>query len=84
MTVPSVLQVVSNGIMQSHTSLQGKETYTWLTRCPVNTYNITFYAGIYEHFRDTLLTPQGILDHDYYVLPQNIAKVKIHFLQVPE
>ena len=84
MTVPSGLQVVSNGIMQSNTSLQGKETYTWMTRYPVNVYNITFYAGKYEHFSDTMLTPHGILDLDYYVMPRNLARAKNHFLQVKE
>lgn len=84
MTVPAGLNVVSNGTMQSHTSLPGKETYTWLTRYPVNIYNITFYAGKYEHFSDTMLTPHGILDLDYYVLPQNLARAKKHFLQVKE
>lgn len=84
MTVPTGLQVVSNGIMQNHTSLQGKETYTWLTRYPVNIYNITFYAGKYEHFSDTMLTPHGILDLDYYVMPQNLARAKNHFLQVKD
>jgi aminopeptidase N len=84
MTVPACLQVVSNGSMQSHTSLQGKETYTWLTRYPVNIYNITFYAGKFEHFSDTLLTPQGILNLDYFVLPQNLARAKKHFMQVKD
>lgn len=84
MTVPAGLQVVSNGIMQSHASLQGKETYTWLTRYPVNIYNITFYVGKYEHFSDTMLTPHGILDLDYYVMPQNLARAKTHFLQVKD
>jgi aminopeptidase N len=84
MKVPAGLQVVSNGTMQSHTPLQGMETYTWLTRYPANIYNITFYAGKYEHFSDTMLTPYGILDLDYYVLPQNLARAKNHFLQVKD
>lgn len=84
MTVPVGLHVVSNGTMQSHTTLQGKDTFTWLTRYPVNIYNITFYAGKYEHFSDTMHTPNGILDLDYYVLPQNLSKAKNHFLQVKD
>ncbi len=84
MTVPAGLQVVSNGKMQSQTSLQGKDTFTWLTRYPINIYNITFYAGKYEHFSDTMHTPGGILDLDYYVLPQNLTKAKKHFQQVKD
>jgi aminopeptidase N len=84
MTVPAGLQVVSNGKMQSHTSQSGNETFTWFTEYPVNIYNITFYAGKFEHFSDTMLTPQGILNLDYYVLPQNLEKAKKHFVQVKD
>ncbi len=84
MTVPAGLQVVSNGIMQSHGYLPGKETYTWLTRYPVNIYNITFYAGKYAHFSDTMMTSQGILNLDYYVLPRNVDRAKKHFFQVKD
>jgi len=84
MTVPSGLQVVSNGKLQSHITLSGKETYTWSTQYPVNIYNMTFYAGKFEHFSDTMLTPQGILNLDYYVLPQNIEKAKKQFQQVKD
>ena len=84
MTVPAGLQVVSNGKMQSHTSNAGSETFTWSTNYPVNIYNMTFYAGKFEHFSDTMLTPQGILNLDYYVLPQNLEKAKKQFIQVKD
>ena len=84
MTVPAGLQVVSNGKMRSHTSEAGSETFTWSTQYPVNIYNLTFYAGRFEHFSDTILTPQGILNLDYYVMPQNLEKAKKQFLQVKD
>ena len=84
MTVPAGLQVVSNGIMESHSSKPGKETFTWSTHYPINIYNITFYAGKFEHFSDTLHTGQGILNLDYYVLPKNLEKAKEHFKQVKD
>jgi aminopeptidase N len=84
MTVPEGLQVVSNGIMENHTSKPGLETYTWSTHYPINIYNITFYAGKYEHFTDTMATGQGILSLDYYVLPENLEKAKEHFSQVKD
>ncbi len=84
MTVPADLQVISNGSMQSHTSIQGRDTYTWFTRYPINIRSVTFYAGRYEHFTDTMHTPQGILNLDYYVLPQNLARAKKHFVQVKD
>jgi aminopeptidase N len=84
MTVPAGLQVVSNGILENHTSLPGTETFTWSTHYPINIYNITFYSGSYEHITDTLNTRQGILDLDYYVLPENFDKATIHFRQVKD
>jgi len=82
MTVPAGLQVVSNGKMQSHATEQGRETYTWKTLFPVNIYNITFYAGKFEHFSDTMMTAEGILDLDYYVKAENLEKARTHFSQV--
>lgn len=84
MTVPAGLQIVSNGILENHTSKPGNETYTWSTHYPINIYNITFYAGKYEHFSDTMATEQGILNLDYYVLPENLEKAKEHFKQVKD
>jgi aminopeptidase N len=84
MTVPSGLQVVSNGIMESHISKPGKEIFTWSTHYPINIYDITFYAGKFEHFTDTMNTMQGILNLDYYVLPENLEKAKEHFMQVKD
>ncbi len=84
MTVPEGLQVVSNGKMKSHTSNTGSETFTWGTNYPVNIYNMTFYAGKFAHFSDTMLTPQGILNLNYYVLPQNLERAKKQFVQVKD
>jgi aminopeptidase N len=84
MTVPEGLQVVSNGIMESHTSAPGKEIFTWSTHYPINIYDITFYAGKFEHFSDTMATGQGILHLDYYVMPENLEKAKEHFKQVKD
>jgi aminopeptidase N len=84
MNVPSGLQVVSNGIMEDHTTDKGREIYTWRTHYPINIYDITFYAGKFEHFSDTLNTAQGILALDYYVMPENLIKAKEHFRQVKD
>jgi aminopeptidase N len=84
MTVPAGLQVVSNGLMEKHVSVPGKEIFTWSTHYPINIYNITFYAGKYEYLSDTMLTGQGTLKLDYYVLPENLEKAKYHFRQVKD
>jgi aminopeptidase N len=70
--------------MESHTSKSGKETFIWSTQYPINIYGITFYAGKFEHFSDTMLTGQGILNLDYYVLPKNMEKAREHFKQVKD
>jgi aminopeptidase N len=82
MTIPGGLQGVSNGILTGHVSTSESEIYTWETHYPVNIYNITFYAGKFEHFGDTLRTIEGILNLDYYVLPEHLDTAKNHFRQV--
>jgi aminopeptidase N len=84
MTVPEGLDVVSNGILEKHASLPGKEIFTWSTHYPINVYNITFYAGKYEHIADTMVTGEGILNLSYYVLPEHIDKARDHFRQVKD
>ncbi len=82
MTVPEGLKVVSNGLPGIITSKNGKDTFRWSTHYPINIYDITFYAGNFEHFGDTLSTAQGILKLDYYVLPADLQKAREHFRQV--
>jgi len=84
MAVPSGLQVISNGLMKNHTSEPGKEIYTWSTHYPINIYNITFYAGKFDHFSDSMATTQGPLKLDYWVLPENLHKAKEQFEQVKD
>jgi aminopeptidase N len=84
MTVPAGIQVVSNGVMKNHSTEPGIEIYTWSTHYPINIYNITFYAGNFVHFGDTMTTKQGPLKLDYYVLPENPEKAKKQFEQVKD
>jgi aminopeptidase N len=84
MTVPEGLKVVSNGRLVKHTAGQGKETFTWSTHYPINIYDITFYAGKFVHISDSMPTSQGILNLDYYVLPENLLLAKNHFKQVKD
>ena len=81
-SVPKSLQVVSNGLLKEHLSTIESEKYTWETHYPINIYNITFYAGQFEHISDTLNTKDGILSLDYYVLPEHIDTARQHFKQV--
>lgn len=84
MRVPAGIQVVSNGVLVNHSSEPGKEIYTWSTHYPINIYNITFYAGNFAHFGETMATKQGPLNLDYYVMPENLEKAKKQFEQVKD
>jgi len=84
MTVPEGLKVVSNGIMTHHEIGPVTETFTWETHYPINPYNITFYAGYFVHFSDTLNTSQGVLSLDYHVMPENLDIAKLHFTQAKD
>ncbi len=83
-TVPEGLKVVSNGLQTGHSSLNGKEVYTWSTHYPINIYNITFYAGNFAEIKDTMQTGSGVLHLGYWVLPENLEKARSHFLQVKD
>ena len=82
MTVPAGLKVVSNGIMTDHVTDGVKEKFTWETHYPINVYNITFYAGDFAHFSDTMRTSEGILILDHFVLPYHLDTARVHFSQV--
>ena len=83
-TVPGGLQVVSNGILKEHTASGNQETFTWMTHYPVNAYNITFYAGKFSNFTDTVVTKYGPVILDYQVLTPNLEKAKEHFSQTAD
>ena len=76
---PTKLMDVSNGRLRHTTDLKnGYTQYDWFVANPINTYNVTFNIGVYDHFSDTL----GALTLDYYVMPQNLEKAKEQFKQV--
>ena len=84
MSVPEGMQVVSNGLMKDHRVAEGREVFTWETHYPINVYNITFYAGKFSNFSDTVRTKAGTIKIDYYVLPQNLDTAKKHFIQTKD
>ncbi|MFN8239456.1 MAG: M1 family metallopeptidase [Bacteroidales bacterium] len=80
-TVPTGLSVVSNGVLKGHVSNGATDTFTWATSYPINIYNITFYAGTFTEFSDTVNTKHGTVKLNYTVLDYNLEKAKTHFLQ---
>jgi aminopeptidase N len=79
-TVPKGLFCVCNGrLVQRVEKGADKEEFRWKVHYPVNTYNITFYLGDYEHF--TL--PYDSAGHElhFYVLKPHLEKAREHFKQ---
>jgi aminopeptidase N len=81
MVVPSNLQMVGNGRLQSNNERRsdGNLRWTWIVTNPINNYDITFYIGDYVRVNHTLGGMKGLLSFDYFVLHQNIDKAKKHF-----
>ena len=84
MSVPNPLRVVSNGRLRETVAAGDRTRYTYATTLPINNYNVTFYAGHYLSFADTLVSPAKAtpLDLTYHVLDYNLARARRHFRQV--
>lgn len=81
--VPSNLINVSNGRLQSVKKLKdGTTTYNWYVSNPINNYGININIGNYVSFSEKFKGEKGILDCNYYVLKDNLAKAKVHFKEV--
>ncbi len=81
-TVPDSLKAIGNGRLINTKKNGELSTYSWQVKNPINTYNIIPYIGDYIHFTDTIMGMKGVLDLDYYVLPENLEKAKEQFKQV--
>ena len=81
-TVPKPLMDVSNGrLRRTVENADGTRTFEWAVTNPINNYGVNVNIGDYAHFSDTLNGEKGVLTLDYYVLPPNIDKAKLHFQQ---
>jgi len=79
-SVPKGLLNISNGRLRKTTKLKdGYTRYDWFVSQPINNYNISLNIGDYVHFGDTLNGEKGVLDIDYWVLRQNLARAREHF-----
>lgn len=83
--VPAGLTCVSNGVFTGQKAVNsGRQTeWTWFVHYPINNYDVTLNITDYAHFSDTYINADKTkLPLDYYVLPGNLTKAKIHFEQV--
>jgi aminopeptidase N len=81
--VPDPLMDVSNGrLRRSINHGDGTHTWEWFVANPINNYGVNLNVAVYSHFSDTLHGEGGVLDLNYYVLPENLEKAKKQFQQV--
>ena len=81
-TIPKGLFCVSNGKLVDRQLIgDHQEKFIWKTSYPINTYNVSFYIGDYQHFQMpyTNETDEHLLD--FYVLPKHLEIAKEHFKQ---
>ncbi len=77
--VPNGLMNVSNGrFLGSQDLKNGYTRWDWEVKNPINNYTITVNIADYVHIQDKM--PD--LDLDYYVLRENEAKAREHFMEV--
>ncbi len=82
-TVPMGLMNVSNGrLRRTVDNPDSTRTYEWFVQNPLNNYGVNVNIANYAHWSDTLNGEKGVLTLDYYVLPENLEKSKLHFQQV--
>ncbi|MCC7465229.1 MAG: M1 family metallopeptidase [Saprospiraceae bacterium] len=81
--VPEPLVDVSNGRLRKVTpNPDGTRTFEWFVANPLNNYGVNLNVAEYAHFADTFQGEKGVLDLNYYVLQENLAKAQQHFKQV--
>jgi aminopeptidase N len=74
-TVPSGLNVVSNGRLRNKVLIGDRSTrYDWFVSYPINNYNLTLNVGDYKHFSGQHIGSTDTLDLDYYVLSDHIER----------
>lgn len=81
-TVPMGLTAVANGRLRKTEEKDSNTTFTWAVVNPINNYGVNMNIANYTHFSEKYEGKKGVLDCDYYVLPENLAKAKRQFKQV--
>ena len=80
--VPNGLMDVSNGRFEGSKDLgDGYTEWRWHVHYPINDYDVALNIGEYQHFSGGM---HGNTSLDYYALPEDLAKAKMQFRQVPE
>ncbi|MEE8335641.1 MAG: M1 family aminopeptidase, partial [Candidatus Neomarinimicrobiota bacterium] len=73
---------VANGRLENKISRnEGKITYTWLVKNPINNYNVSLQLGYYVLVQDTLQRQNKIEYLNHYVLDYHAEVAREHFKQ---
>ena len=83
-TVPEDLICVSNGRLINKKNKNGKTSFTWQVKNPINNYGVNLNIGNYVNFSEVYEGEKGDLDMDYWVLKDNLEKAKEHFTDAPK
>ncbi len=79
-TTPPGLIDVSNGRLRHiDYHADGRRTYHWFVSNPINNYGVNVNIAKYVHWSDTLHGENGVLDLDFWVLPEHYDKAKEQF-----
>lgn len=80
--VPANLTNVSNGRLRKvETGPGNTRTWHWFVSNPISNYCVNINIGNYVSFADVYQGEKGPLDCEYWVLPYNLEKAKVHFKQ---
>lgn len=81
-TVPAPLDAISNGSLRSVEAHDDKTvSYEWFVSYPINSYNVTLYAGEFENFSEVFSDENSSYQVDYYVLKKNLKKARKYYAQ---
>lgn len=82
-TSPRELTAIANGRLRTKViNADGTRTFVWTVSNPINNYGVNLNLGPYTHYQDTFHGERGVLDLDYYPLPENLTKARSQFSEV--
>lgn len=87
--VPTGYQCIGNGelVSKDHRQELGGDfnswdVFEWKVTNPINTYNVTFYIGMYDKVEGWYISGGDSLKTEFYALDYNIEKAREQFKQV--
>lgn len=85
-TVPEGMWAVSNGVLIKRESLDSlHEVFGWQSNYPIASYLISFAAGNYDYWRDSvMLGDTRYLPLDYYTFPSYTERSRKDWKKLPE